>query len=432
MSDSQRSGTIGFVGLSHLGIVSSIAAAAQGFDVVAFDPRDGVAEALNAGRIPVQEPGLAELIAEHRSRIRYTDCPGDVSQCALVLFTLDVPTDEKNRSDLSDLQRLVANISSQVADGATLVVMSQVHPGFSRSLEREIGQSARRLRLFYQVETLVFGNAVERALHPERYIIGCGEDSAGIPQLYREFLDAFHCPVLAMRYESAELCKIAINCFLVSSVSTTNMLAEICEKIGADWLEIASALRLDKRIGPHAYLSPGLGIAGGNLERDLVTVQNLAAERGTDAGLVSVWQQASARRKEWALRVLYEEGLLDGTTQSRLAVWGLAYKQDTHSTKNSPSIALIHALRSYPIQAYDPVVRVDPAEFPHVAAFPSALEAARNADALAIMTPWREFSLAALPELKTRMRGAHLLDPFGVLDRDACNALGFKYHRLGA
>ena len=432
------SDAIGFVGLSHLGIVSSIATAAQGFDVVAFDPRDGVAEALNAGRIPVQEPGLGELIAEHRSRIRYTDCPEDVSQCALIFFTLDVPTDEKNRSDLADLQRLVANISSQAADGATLVVMSQVHPGFCRSLERVIGESARHLRLFYQVETLVFGNAVERALHPERYIVGCGEDagrgedSAGIPRLYREFLDAFHCPVLTMRYESAELCKIAINCFLVSSVSTTNMLAEICEKIGADWLEIASALRLDKRIGPHAYLSPGLGIAGGNLERDLVTVQNLAAERGTDAGLVSVWQHASARRKEWALRVLYEEGLLDRTRQSPLAVWGLAYKQDTHSTKNSPSIALIQSLCSYQIQAYDPVVRVDTAEFPHVAAFPSALDAARGADALAIMTPWREFSLAPLPELRTRMRGAHLLDPYGVLDRDACNALGFKYHRLGA
>jgi UDPglucose 6-dehydrogenase len=426
------SDAISFVGLSHLGIVSSIAAAAQGFDVVAFDPRDGVSQALNAGRIPVQEPGLAELIAQHRGRIRYTNCPQDVSECALVFFTLDVPTDERNRSDLADLRQLVADISARAATGATLVVMSQVHPGFCRSLERVIAQSERRLRLFYQVETLIFGNAVERALHPERYIIGRGEDSAAIPQLYREFLDSFHCPILTMRYESAELCKIAINCFLVSSVSTTNMLAEICEKIGADWLEIASALRLDKRIGPHAYLSPGLGIAGGNLERDLVTVQNLAAERGTDAGLVSVWQQASARRKEWALRVLYEEGLLEGTRQSRLAVWGLAYKQDTHSTKNSPAIALIQSLCSYQIQAYDPVVPVDRSEFPHVTAFPSALEAARGADALAIMTPWREFSLAPLPELRTRMRGAHLLDPFGLLDRDACHALGFKYHRLGA
>jgi UDPglucose 6-dehydrogenase len=291
--------------------------------------------------------------------------------------------------------------------------------------------SGRRFRLFYQVETLVFGNAVARALHPERYIVGCGADAA-IPELYGEFLSAFHCPILTMRYESAELCKIAINCFLVSSVSTTNMLAEICEKIGADWREIASALRLDKRIGPHAYLTPGLGIAGGNLERDLVSIQTLAAEKGTDARLVAAWQNNSARRKEWALRLLHEEGLLDQTKRSQLAVWGLTYKEGTHSTKNSPALALIRSLHSYPIRAYDPAVHLHSSDFPHVTAFPSALDAARSADVLLIMTPWLEFSQAPLPELRELMRGAHLLDPFGVLDRDVCLELGFNYRMLGA
>jgi len=431
MSFTKDSAPIGFVGLSHLGIVSSIAAAAQQFNVVAFDPRTGVAEALALGRFPVQEPGLEELAAEHRARIHYTDRAEDVSSCSLIFFTLDVPTDENNRSDLTDLQELVGNISAKAADGATLVIMSQVHPGFSRSIEQVLCNRGRSLRLFYQVETLVFGNAVARALHPERYIVGCGADTA-IPELYAEFLTAFHCPILPMRYESAELCKIAINCFLVSSVSTTNMLAEICEKIGADWAEIASALRLDKRIGPHAYLSPGLGIGGGNLERDLVSIQNLAAEQGTDAGLVAAWQSNSTRRKEWALRLLNEEGLLDQTKRSQLAVWGLAYKQDTHATKNSAALALIRALRSYSIRAYDPAVHLNSADFPDVTAFPSALEAARGADVLLIMTPWREFSQAPLRELRELMRGAYLFDPFGVLDRDVCLELGFTYRRLGA
>jgi UDPglucose 6-dehydrogenase len=431
MISKKDSAPIGFVGLSHLGIVSSIAAAAQGFDVIAFDPRDGVSEALSLGRYPVREPGLEDLVAAHRARIRYTDRVDDVSSCSLIFFTLDVPTDEFNRSNLSELHKLVTDISAKAIEGATLVVMSQVHPGFCRSVERLLSNDGRRLRLFYQVETLIFGNAVARALHPERYIVGCGEESA-IPGIYREFLDAVHCPVLTMRYESAELCKIAINCFLVSSVSTTNMLAEICEKIGADWREIASALRLDKRIGPHAYLNPGLGISGGNLERDLVTMQNLAAQQGTDAGLVAAWQYNSARRKEWALRLLYEEGLLDQNKRSQLAVWGLAYKQDTHSTKNSPALALIQPLRSYPIRAYDPAVQIDSSEFPYVTAFPSALEAAREADALLIMTPWQEFSEVPLPEVRNVMRGTYVLDPFGVLDRDACLALGFNYRRLGA
>ena len=148
---------------------------------------------------------------------------------------------------------------------------------------------------FYQVETLIFGAAVKRAMEPERFIVGALDPSAALPESYASFLKAFGCPVLVMRLESAELAKIAINFFLVSTVCTTNTLAELCESIGADWGEIAPALRLDRRIGPHAYLKPGLGIAGGNLERDLVTVQGSrgqARHRVWDRGRVAAKQRA--------------------------------------------------------------------------------------------------------------------------------------------
>jgi len=117
--------------------------------------------------------------------------------------------------------------------------------------------------LFYQVETLIFGQAVERALAPERVIVGCRDPKAALPEPYSTYLKAFDCPILPMRYESAELSKISINVCLVASIGATNMMAELCEGIGADWSEIVPALRLDRRIGRHAYLAPGLGIAGG-------------------------------------------------------------------------------------------------------------------------------------------------------------------------
>jgi UDPglucose 6-dehydrogenase len=233
-----------------------------------------------------------------------------------------------------------------------------------------------------------------------------------------------------MRLESAELAKIAINFFLVSTVATTNMLAEICEAIGADWEEIAPALRLDRRIGPHAYLKPGLGIAGGNLERDLVTVQSLAAGHGTEAGIVSAWQRNSAHRRGWAIRQL-ERALPDKKTGAVLAVWGLAYKVDTHSTKNSPSLELIHALREHRIHAHDPVAQIDAAEFPHVTIFSSPLAAAEGADALLVMTPWSSYGSLPLPELKKLLRGRIIIDPYGILDERECRNLGFEYHRLG-
>jgi UDPglucose 6-dehydrogenase len=235
-----------------------------------------------------------------------------------------------------------------------------------------------------------------------------------------------------MRYESAELCKIAINCFLVSSVTTTNMLAEICENIHADWFELAPALRLDRRIGPYAYLSPGLGIAGGNLERDLVTVQKLAAECGSDARVVTAWQQNSAYTRDWVLRRLFELGLLERPSDSVLAVWGLAYKPDTHSIKNSPSVALLRTLPGYRWRAYDPVAKIDSCEFPRVQVCQEPLAAARDAEVLVVMTRWKEFSDLSLETLRNVMHGRQILDPYAALNGELCRDLGFQYHRLGA
>jgi UDPglucose 6-dehydrogenase len=263
-------------------------------------------------------------------------------------------------------------------------------------------------------------------------MVGCSDPGTALPPIYRDYLEAFGCPILTMRYESAELCKIAINCFLVSSVSTSNTLAELCENIGADWMEIVPALRLDRRIGAHAYLMPGLGIAGGNLERDLVTVQSLAAEYGSDARVVTAWQENSRYRRNWVLRRLFHLGALNSPDTRIIAVWGLAYKSDTHSTKNSPSLALLRELSSYQCRAYDPAARIEPAEFPQVKVCHSPVEATCGADVLVIMTPWEQFSQVPLEDIRRSMRGRIILDPYGALSSAACRSCGFDYWRLGA
>jgi UDPglucose 6-dehydrogenase len=423
-----EAGTIGFAGLSHLGIVYSIAAATRGFSVLAFDERPGIAEELQAGRFPISEPGLEDAFGAHGRRIRYSADVSLLADCSLIFITLDVPTDDANNSNLAPLEALIDRVSAHAAPQAVLVLMSQAPPGFCRRLASRLPSN---FRLFYQVETLVFGNAVERAVHPERYMVGCADVATELPELYRQYLETFDCPLLPMRYESAELCKIAINCFLASSVSTTNTLAEICEKIGADWFEIVPALSLDRRIGPHAYLSPGLGIAGGNLERDLATVRGLAAEHGAEAGIVAAWQRNSAYRKDWVLRLLSQEGMLSRGLETQVAIWGLAYKPETHSTKNSPSLALIRALHGYRLRAYDPAVKLDSDAFPDLLRCASALETVQDADVTVIMTPWREFAAAPLAEVKRKMRGRNIVDPFGILNKDICRQLGFDYYCLG-
>ena len=158
-----------------------------------------------------------------------------------------------------------------------------------------------------------------------------------------------------MRYESAELAKISINMFLVASVTTTNTLAEICETIDADWEEIAPALRLDRRIGQYAYLSPGLGLSGGNLERDLNTIIKLGQSHATDTGVVDAWLNNSQYRRDWVLRCV-RNNVLKHLETPVICILGLAYKPDTHSVKNSPSIALINQLKIHEVNAHDPIV----------------------------------------------------------------------------
>ena len=292
---------IGFVGLSHLGLNYSLATAAKGFDVVAYDPDPTLTARCAAGEFPIEEPGFSELFAQHRARIRYTSAETALAECDLVFYSLDVRTNERNESDLGPLTELIHATAPHLSAGTTAVVLSQVSPGYTRQLRRELGERSPA-DFYYQVETLIFGRAVERAMQPERFIVGADDPARSLPAPFQAWHAAFGCPVLVMRLESAELAKIAINFFLVSTVATTNTLAEICEAIGADWNEIAPALRLDRRIGPHAYLKPGLGIAG---RQPRARPRHGAIPRRQTrhgGGNRDAWQRNSVHRRGWAIR----------------------------------------------------------------------------------------------------------------------------------
>lgn len=419
---------IGYAGLSHLGLVSSVAAAANGFQVLGFDQDPALVARVNGTELPVVEPGLPDLLAEHRERLVFTSDVSALARCELVYVSVDVPTDAHDRSNVQPVAHLLRLVTAATTPGTIIVVLSQVPPGFCRAQQSLVEAGGHSL--YYQVETLIFGRAVARALRPERLMVGCANPGQPLPAALDGYLRGFNCPVLPMRYESAELCKISINMFLVASLATTNMLAEICEAVGGEWQEIAPALRLDARIGPQAYLRPGLGIAGGNLRRDLMTIQSLAHEYGTDASLVDVWLTGSRYRRDWALRELHAR-VLSRRADPVLALWGLAYKEDTDSTKNSPALSLLEAVPGMQVRAYDPAVSRENAVGPDVRRVTSPLEACAAADALVIMTAWPEFKTVDLGAVRTALRQPILIDPWGVVDRAAADRLGFEHARLG-
>ena len=424
---------IGFAGLSHLGAVTSIATASKGYDVIAYDPDPGLSDGLSDGRLPVWEPELGDLLAACRRCIQFTSDPAQLGRCELVFFAVDVPTDDANLGDLVGLRRQLQVVAAHAAPGTTLVVLSQVPPGFTRDLAETLAHlnKEKHLHLFCQVETLVLGRAVERALHPERIIVGRPDSGVLLPAAYASLLNSFDCPVLLMGYESAEMAKVSINMFLASSVCVTNTLAELCEAVGADWSDIVPALQSDKRIGPDAYLSPGLGLSGGNLERDLATVGSLASQFGTDAAVIDAWLTNSRHRRDWALKTLHQQ-VISRCNDPVIAVWGLAYKPETASTKNSPSLALLEALTSFSVRAYDPRAVLDEDRSTNVVQTGTALDSCRGAHALAVMTPWREFASVDLGQVQELMAGRVVVDPLGALDGDRCAALGFSHFKLGS
>jgi len=415
---------IGVVGMSHLGLVTAAAFGGQGFETLCFDADTVLLDRIKAGDLPVREPGLAALIAQNGARQSFTGDFARLAQCDVVYIARDVPTDDDAQSDLGDVRTLIEQTVPRLGPEAVLVVLCQVPPGFTRAVAFDPA------RLYYQVETLVFGNAVERATQPERFIVGCADPARPLPDAYRAVLQSFDCPILAMGYESAELAKISINFCLVASISVANTLAELCEQIGADWHEIVPALKLDRRIGAYSYLSPGLGIAGGNLERDLQTVLRLAGEHHTDAGVIEAWLHNSRYRRDWAVETL-RRCLRDGIADPLVAVWGLAYKQDTHSVKNSPSLASLAQMHDLRVRLHDPVVPADVVDHPHAEAADSARAAVAGADALMIMTPWQAYRDVPPGDIAAAMSGRTVIDPYRVLDPAAALRAGLDYHTLG-
>lgn len=414
---------IGYAGMTHLGLNSAVAAADRGFELICYDPDPLLVAALDRGELPVTEPDLPELLQKNAHRIKFTADANALATCDLVYVAPDVPTDDTGRSDLERIDALIRQVEAVLRPETVMVILSQVPPGFTRARMRP-----GRL-LHYQVETLIFGRAMERARFPERFIVGCADPGQPLPAVLAHFLRSFGCPILPMRYESAELAKISINMCLVASVGVANTMAEICEQTGADWAEIVPALKLDRRIGPCSYLSPGLGIAGGNLERDLATVLALSQLHETDAGIVAAWVANSRHRKDWAWSVL-NELVLAQHPNAKIAVLGLAYKEDTHSTKNSPSLALLAHLGDRSVVVYDPVVSAASAGIAFKAAT-SAMEAIQDADVVCIMTPWAEFKKLSTTDIAQRMRDRWLIDPYRVIDGKAAKSAGLRYVTLG-
>jgi UDPglucose 6-dehydrogenase len=419
---------VAYVGLTHLGLVSAGAALEKGFNILCFDPDEELVKKLKNNQYPINEPGFAESIVKNKDRIFFTSCLDDLKKADIIYIAPDIPTTDKGISNLEGIRKLIDLISPYISRTSCLIVLSQVPPGFTRSLQKTtLSTQLDPGKIYYQVETLVFGIALHRALYPERFIIGTQDTKTPLDLKFESFLKAFNCPLLIMDYESAEFCKICINAFLASTVSTANTLEEICQKIGAKWSDIVPALRLDKRIGEYAYLMPGLGLSGGNIERDLRTITSLSQEKGAHGKVVDAFIKNSHHRRNWPLNIFYRHILPKFLDKDiTIGILGLSYKENTHSTKNSAALQLISKLQGFNIQVYDPLVKTLPLASYAISIKTTAMEAVKGADVLFLMTPWPEFKSQNPEELLLLMRKKFIVDPYRLIEVNSDVAIANK------
>jgi UDPglucose 6-dehydrogenase len=357
---------------------------------------------------------LIEFLNATKKFQNFTSDISDLKSCDLVYISCDVPTNSEGTSDTRLIEDLLILIQQNLKV-ATIVILSQVYPGFTRKISQ-----ISSCNIFYQVETLIFGDAVHRSQNQTRIIIGSKSKSDELPPYLIQILKLYNCPIFVFDFETAELTKVAINSFLASDVALTNTLAEFSEKINADWGNIVEALVLDQRIGAHRYLKPGLGISGGNIERDLKTLLTLSSQLGVNDNILKAIVSVNQYHLDWAFRKLRENYILD-SPQKNIGILGLTYKENTNSLKNSPALRLIEQLpKTFRISAYDPVIKsldLIP-EYP-ISLVASPVKLIQESDVILIMTPWDEFRSVFYSVDSSDIKGKILIDPFRIFIEDS-------------
>jgi len=418
-------------GLWHLGVVTAACAAAAGHRVVAYDEDASVVEGLRNGVLPVDEPGLAELVQQGLAAetLVLTNSMEEALEGAdLVWIAYDTPVDEEDRADVAFVLERARALVAAAGPDAVILISSQLPVGTTRLLE----EPARTLA--YSPENLRLGAAIAAFTEPERIVVGIRAD--GDRARIEELLGAFSDRIEWMGVESAELVKHGVNAFLALSVTFANELAGIAERVGADAAEVERGLKTERRIGARAYLRPGGAFAGGTLARDVEYLTQIGEREGVATQLLGAVRASNEEHKRWAARKIAsllgdEDDRLDGKL---IGVWGLVYKQGTDTLRRSSSVELCRDLAGAGavVKVHDSAIRRVPDDLSGLFALcTSPLEASEDASAVVVQTDWPSYREVEPERLVAAMRSALVVDPHGFLAKTLGKADGIRYVRVG-
>ncbi|MFN6954198.1 MAG: UDP-glucose dehydrogenase family protein [Acetobacteraceae bacterium] len=431
---------ITMIGAGYVGLVSGACFAEFGNEVAVMDTDPAKIEALRAGRMPIYEPGLDRLVAENVADRRLsftTDLSAAVAGADAVFLAVGTPSRRGDgHADLSYVFAAAEQVARALVQPAVIVTKSTVPVGTGRQVQ----QIVRRTRPDLPIEVasnpefLREGSAIGDFMRPDRVVIGAESDRAlaVLKRLYRP-LYLIETPVLATGLETAELIKYAANAFLATKITFINEIADLCEKVGADVHDVARGMGLDGRIG-RKFLHPGPGYGGSCFPKDTLALARTAQDAGAPVRLVETTIAVNeARKAAMADRILAACG--GSVAGKRVAVLGLTFKPETDDMREAASLVILPRLVAdgAEVVAYDPqgMAHARPMLPSAMRYADSALDAARGADALVLLTEWNEFRALSPERLAAAMRGRVVLDLRNVWDPAAMRAAGFDYRSIG-
>lgn len=421
-------------GLWHLGVVTAACVAAAGHRVVAFDEDEAVVAGLAKGELPVDEPGVADLVRRELAAgsLRFTTDREEATRGAeLVWIAYDTPVDPDDRADVAFVLERARALVGASDTNAVILVSSQLPVGTTRLLE----QSSRPGHTFAcSPENLRLGAAIEAFEQPDRIVVGIRPDSdrSRIEELFGPLAGRIEW----MDVESAELVKHGVNAFLAVSVAFANELATVAERVGADAAEVERGLKTERRIGPRAYLRPGAAFAGGTLARDVDYLTQIGEREDVPTHLLHAVRTSNDEHKRWARRTLETlVGADDGLSGHVIGVWGLVYKQGTDTLRRSSSVELCRELTGAGavVRAHDSAVRAVPDDLSDSFTLcPTPLEAAKGASAVVVETDWPAYRAIDPKALVAAMRTPIVVDANGFLSATLGDLPGVRYVRVGS
>ncbi|GAA1923900.1 UDP-glucose/GDP-mannose dehydrogenase family protein [Streptomyces sodiiphilus] len=435
------------IGTGYLGATHAAAMAELGFQVLGLDVVPEKIEMLGAGRVPMYEPGLEEILRRHvaglpgsSGRLSFTTSYAEAAEFGDVHF-ICVNTPQKHgeyAADMSYVDAAVESLAPHLARPALVVGKSTVPVGSAARLAARIAELApagQEVELAWNPEFLREGFAVEDTLHPDRIVVGVTSERA--EKLLREVYAgpvAEGSPFLVTDLPTAELVKTAANAFLSTKISFINAMAEICEAAGGDVAKLAEAIGHDDRIG-RKFLRAGIGFGGGCLPKDIRAFMARAGELGADQALTFLREVDSINMRRRAHMVeLTREAVGGAVLGTRIAVLGASFKPDSDDVRDSPALNVagqLH-LQGAQVTVYDPKGMENArAVFPTLGYAPSALEAVRGADAVLHLTEWREFRELDPEVLGEAVAHRRMLDGRNTLDPALWREAGWSYRALG-